>query len=146
MTANAITLDFIRDQAEQEFASLSIETEQGVLKLRNPLRLSKDERAELKRSQTAASEARKAKVAELEQYQADLQAYAEAENQAELTPPVEPPEADEDEQFDQISELLLNLADDRDVAKAFIASLNKDLVLISTVIKLYNKAVSPGEA
>jgi len=47
--ANMVTLDSIRAAAERKYGTYNIEVEEGVVaKLRNPLRLSKDERKQLK--------------------------------------------------------------------------------------------------
>lgn len=144
MTTNIVTLDFIRDAAEAEYAGLTVETPQGPVKLRNPIRLSKDERAALKAHQAAGQEEREARKAQLEEYKAAVKAYeADPEN---VALPDELPDLDDEAQFKQVGDLLVLLADDKGRGQALVASLGNDIALAGTVMSLYNKAVSPGEA
>lgn len=144
MTSNVITLDFINEAAEKEFGSLTVATPQGDVRLRNPLRLDKDTRARLKAAQEAGRETRAIRKAAADEYKAAVEAAGEDE--AALAAIPEPEAIDTDAQFAEVAGLLEILADNPDRARALTGALNGDIALISTVMRLYNEAVQPGEA
>lgn len=137
---STFTLDDIREAMEQEFASMDIPVDGGVLRLRNPLRLTKEERAELGRIQKENA----AKVEALHKAQEEHDAaVAAAQASGEPEPEFEAPEHD---QFAAMAEVIKVVADDPTRANQLLASLNGDLALLATISRLYQKTVQVGEA
>lgn len=135
------TLDDIRAAAEVKYASMKIPVEGGTLQLRNPLRLTKEERAELTKAQVAMSEEADRRQAAVDEWE---QAAKEANEAGDPEP--EAPDFDEADQFDNLAQIIRAVADDDTRASQFIAALGNDLALAATVMSLYRETVQPGEA
>lgn len=121
------TLDDIRSAVEAEYASMNISLEGGVLKLLNPLRLTAAQRAAMKEAQAA-----------LTAFSKRRQAEAESEDEA--------PEVSDGEQFELLANIVRTVANDASLVEDFLSSLGGDIASIATVMSLYRKTVSAGEA
>lgn len=135
------TLDDIRAAVEAEYASMNIPLEGGVLKLQNPLRLTAAQRAAMKEAQASLSEFSKRRQAEAKAYE---EAVAAAEEAGEPAP--EAPEVSDGEQFELLANIVRTVANDAGLVEDFLSALGEDVASIATVMSLYRKTVSAGEA
>lgn len=132
MSTTAFTLDDIRAATEEKFGSFDIELPGGELKLRNPLRMSKEERAEFSRLQKALRPAEPKKDDEGQEVEVELTEEQEV--------------AQETEQIDKIRAILTCVAESSTLAKELINVLGDDLGQTATVFRLYSEKVQAGEA
>jgi len=138
------TLDDIRDAADKQFASLDIPLSgDRILRLRNPLRLTSEERAELTAVQTAGSKERERIKALAAEYRTAVEAHEADPENAPDPGTLNLPEVD---QFGQLAKILTVVANDRTLCQELLNQLGGDVTLIATVVQQYNKVVEPGEA
>lgn len=128
-TMTEFTLDDIRAAAAKRFASYNLRVNDELVQLRNPMRLSKADRAEFARLQ-----ATKGKKAEKD---------AEG-NDIELS--TEEAEAIEAGQIDRLKAMLTVVADNRTAVQAVFNEIGDDLALVMELFRAYTEAVKPGEA
>lgn len=122
---STFTLDEIREAAEAKYGSTVIPLPGGIeVKLLNPIRLSKEKRAELMR------------------IQGEMNSLAESAEGASDEDAIDTTEA----QFDLLARAIRTVCETQRQADALLAKIGHDGGQLLTVFERYNKSEAPGEA
>jgi hypothetical protein len=114
---NTFTLDDIRAAAERKYGSTNLQLDKGLLRLINPLQLSKEKRAELQATQGRLEAA------------SDKEAGAEG-----------------DDQEDVIRDALRVVADNQYLVENLIEQVGDNLAVLATIFERYTGQQEVGEA